>query len=113
MNKVVMAGLAAAFLGGLFAPVSQACDTVQHSSFTVTSPLTVDACDPCTSAPLVLEKQVAAPVLVERELTAPVVIDRSYSLPTVIDRPVSMPVIIEDDDHLIDFDSPILRFGLF
>ncbi|MBY0551807.1 MAG: hypothetical protein K2W95_31275 [Candidatus Obscuribacterales bacterium] len=114
MNKLVMAGLAAAFLGALFAPVSNACDDLHTSSFTVSSPVTIDACDPCaTAAPLVLERQIVAPVLVEHEMTSPVIIDRSCSSPGVLERNVSMPVLLERDNNLIDFDSPILRFGLF
>lgn len=111
MNKVVLAGFAAAMLGAFLAPVSNACDNLHTSSFTVSTPL---SCDPCaTSSSVLLEKQVAAPVLIDRDLTAPVLIDNSYSLPAVIDTGVSMPAIIERDRHLIDFDSPVLRFGLF
>lgn len=102
MNKVVFAGIAAALMGVVLAPMSNACDSVKSSSFTISTPL---SCDPCSS--------VSHPVLIERELTAPVLIDNTYSLPAVIERSTTMPVLIEDRDHLVDFSSPILRFGLF
>lgn len=99
MNKILLAGFAAAFIGAVLAPASNAFETYT-SSFTVTSPVYV-------------ERSVSTPVLIERDFTAPVMIDRTHSWPAVIDRPVTMPVIIDDRDHLVQFDSPVLRFGLF
>jgi hypothetical protein len=100
MNKIVFAGLAAAVVGTFLAPASNAFETIRTSSYTV-------------SSPVIIEHAVSTPVLIEREMTAPVIIDRTYSLPTLIDRPVSMPVLVDDRDHLVEFDSPVLRFGLF
>ncbi len=111
MNKVVLAGLAAAMLGAFLAPVSNACDNLHTSSFTVSSPL---SCDPCATGTTVIDNQISSPVLLERDLTAPVLIDNTYSLPSVIDRGVTMPVLIDGGrNHLVDFDSPVIRFGLF
>lgn len=100
MNKILLAGFAAAFIGAMLAPASNAYGT-WTSSYTV-------------SSPVFIEREVSTPVLIERELTAPVMIDHTYSSPVIIDRPVMMPVrILDDRDHLVQFDSPVLRFGLF
>jgi hypothetical protein len=100
MNKILLAGFAAALIGAVFAPTSNAFGTLRTSSISVTSPVFI-------------ETDVSTPVLIERDVTVPVMIDRTQSWPTIINRPVTMPVILDDRDHLVQFDSPVMRFGLF